>query len=421
MTPLAVDECALEAVTACLDAAADLAEARGGRRPLVELDPGHALAAVRSEALLRDADGRGIGGFAPLSRLWRAADGWVRTHANYPWHRQALLATLGPEDGLERAIAALPALEVERRVYEAGGLAVAARTTDQWTFEPGPLISIEPTGQGQPPAPLSPVPNAARLSSRQPKSALPASALPASALPASGLRVLDLTRVIAGPVGTRMLAALGAEVLRVDSPRRPELSLHAFDGVIGKASTLLDADTPDGYAALQRLAGQADVIVTGYRPGAMRRLGLDTDRFPDKVVATLSAWGTAGEWGDRRGFDSLVQVATGIGWACGVDGARPGALPYQLLDHATGYLLAAGVLTALARGGGAHVSVSLVRTARWLLDHPPGRPQGEPGDFRTDLGNGWSGITPPGRLDGVPLRWPRLPPAYGQAPPAFTA
>jgi crotonobetainyl-CoA:carnitine CoA-transferase CaiB-like acyl-CoA transferase len=440
--PLAVDECALAAVSACLDAAADLAEARGGRRPEVTLDPAHVAAAVRSETLLRDPAGRGIEGFAPLSRLWRAADGWVRTHANYPWHRAALIRALG--DDIERAIAERPALEVERLVYESGGLAVAARTTEQWRAERAAAESGR-------------LADAARTTEQEhAERAVVESARPADAVhrneqahgergggddgpligiwptggrrePRATPRVLDLTRVIAGPVGTRMLGALGADVLRVDDPNRPELPLHAVDGVIGKASTLLDAATPGGAEALHRLAGDADVIVTGYRPGAMRRLGLDPDqiaeRYPGTVVATLSAWGTEAEWGNRRGFDSLVQVATGIGWRCSPDGERPGALPCQLLDHATGYLLAAGVLRALATGEGAHVSVSLARTARWLLEQPAGRAGApvDPDAYRVGLGNGWSGIAPPGRLDGAPLAWPRLPPAYGQAPAAFTA
>ncbi|GAA4259360.1 CoA transferase [Dactylosporangium darangshiense] len=420
-SPLAVADCAVASVSGCLAAAAELAHARGGRRPDVVLDTDHVAAAMRSEVLLRDPAGRAIEGFAPLSRLWPTADGWVRTHANYPWHRKALLAALGVDDGpdgdvrprLADAIAARAAAEVERLAYEAGGLAVAARTRAQWhTDGPGteavPLVSVVPTGAGVPlprPGPL----------------------------PMSHLRVLDLTRVIAGPVGTRMLGALGADVLRVDDPNRPELPLHAVDGVIGKASTTLDAGTEQGRQALQRLAAEADVVVTGYRPGALRRLGLDPDqiaeRQPGTVVATVSAWGTTGEWGRRRGFDSLVQIATGVGWAATADGTRPGALPCQLLDHASGYLLAAGVLTALARrartGEVAHVSVSLARTAQWLLDqgiHATHRDTGgeqRPDAYRVDLGNGWSGIGPPGRLDGRPLTWPRLPPAYGQSPAAW--
>jgi hypothetical protein len=138
---------------------------------------------------------------------------------------------------------------------------------------------------------------------------------------------------------------------------------------------------------------------------------------------TLSAWGTRGGWGARRGFDSLVQVATGIGWATSPDGQRLGALPCQLLDHATGYLVAAGALAALARrhrtGAASHVSVSLARTARWLLDQgprePAGEPAGDPDAYRVALGNGWTAIAPPGEIDGRNLTWPRLPPAYGSA------
>ncbi|MFF5228590.1 hypothetical protein ACFY3L_18625, partial [Dactylosporangium sp. NPDC000521] len=139
-SPLAVAGCATEAVAMCLDAAADLADARTGHRPAVSVDTGHVAAAVRAEALLRDPEGRGIDGFAPLSRLWPAADGWVRTHANYPWHRAALLAALGTdEEGLAATIAGMPALTVERLVYDAGGLAVAAR-------KPGELPGPDPTG-----------------------------------------------------------------------------------------------------------------------------------------------------------------------------------------------------------------------------------------------------------------------------------
>ena len=425
-SPLAVADCAVASVTACLMAAAELAVARTGRRPEIALDTAHVAAAMRSEAWLRDPAGRGIDGFAPLSRLWPAADGWVRTHANYPWHRAALLACLGVTDGpdaqvqapLADAIATRAAAEVERVVYDGGGLAVAARSQAQWQSD-GQTDATD----------MSPLVGMALLSRAVVPLAEP------DRLPAAGVKVLDLTRVIAGPVGTRMLGALGADVLRVDNPHRPELPMHAVDGVIGKASTTLDANTDTGRQALHHLLDHADVLVTGYRPGALRRLGLDpdqvADRHPGTIVVTLSAWGTAGRWGTRRGFDSLVQVATGIGWATSTDNIRPGALPCQLLDHATGYLIAAGALAALARrtrtGAATHVWVSLARTARWLLEQgiiPTVRsvddePQRQADTYRTTLGNGWTGISPPGHLDGHPLNWPHLPPAYAQAPPAW--
>ena len=142
-----------------------------------------------------------------------------------------------------------------------------------------------------------------------------------------------------------------------------------------------------------------------------------------------SDWGATPGWADRRGFDSLVQVATGIGWATSTDGTRPGTLPCQLLDHATGYLVAAGALAALAHrartGEATHVSLSLARTARWLLDQGPAPARASDAEdppaeaYRTGFGNGWTGISPPGRIDGQPLRWPHLPPAYTQAPPAW--
>ncbi|MDQ6781885.1 MAG: CoA transferase [Actinomycetota bacterium] len=428
-SPLAVTECAVSSVAACLMSAADLSLARCGRRPEIALDTEHVAVAVRSEAWLRDPAGHDMSGFAPLSRLWPTADGWVRTHANYPWHRAALLAALDETDGADAdveaglgdALAQRSALDIERVVYEAGGLAVAARSVDEWQqSEPGRaaatsgLVTTEPLGMGVGTSPM---------------------AFPGG-LPASGLKVLDLTRVIAGPVGTRMLGALGADVLRVDDPNRPELPLHTVDGVIGKASAIFDATTKAGVEVLHVLLDGADVLVTGYRPGALRRLGLDPDqvaeRHPGTVVVTLSAWGTSGPWGARRGFDSLVQIASGIGWATSRDGQRPGSLPCQLLDHATGYLVAAGALAALATrartGQASHVSLSLARTAQWLLEQgvraesKPATPEEaelQADAYRTPLGDGWSSISPPGRIDGESLRWPHLPPRYAQAEAAW--
>jgi crotonobetainyl-CoA:carnitine CoA-transferase CaiB-like acyl-CoA transferase len=422
-SPLAVAECAIGAVAACLLAAAELAEVRTGRRPEVALDTAHVAAAMRSEALLRDPAGSSERGFAPLSRLWPTGDGWVRTHANYPWHRAALLdafrlperpdAEIAPL--LAAALATQSSQQIEAEVFAAGGLAVAARTAREWyrsapgsAARTGPLVVTEPLGDAAP---------------------LP----PSGALPASRLRVLDLTRVIAGPVGTRMLAALGAEVLRVDNPHHPELPRSAIDGVLGKVSTTLDLTTRSGGETLHALLRDADVLVTGYRPGALGRFGLDphqvAERHPGTIVVSLSAWGSSGPWSSRRGFDSLVQIATGIGWATSSDGTRPGVLPCQLLDHATGYLIAAAIMAALAHRGrtgqARSAQLSLAHTAHWL--HQQGTRTAPPTDaepnsddpYRVSLGDGWTGIAPPGRLDGTQLSWPHLPPRYGQTPAAW--
>jgi len=251
--------------------------------------------------------------------------------------------------------------------------------------------------------------------------------------------VLDLTRVIAGPVATRYLAALGADVLRLDPPHRPELPIQTRDGLLGKRSALLDFDTPEGSARLHDLLSSADVLVHGYRPRALDRFGLApqalAERHPGLVVVGLSAWGSRGPWGDRRGFDSIVQAACGIAAAESPDGERPGALPCQLLDHGTGYLCAATVLRALAaqaaRGGTLFRELSLARTGHWLLSQPRGGPaaaaasasaSADPGAWLTTVGSSEGPVTvvkPLGRLDGRELAWPSPLTQYGGDPPEW--
>ena len=372
---LATTELALGSVAAAATAAAALTHARGGSLPFSRVDGRRVSAAFRSDRLLR-VDGRGMTGFAELSRFWPAADGWVRTHGNYPHHRARLLHVLGLSDdaGADDVAAAMSrrrARDVEEALAAAGGIGVAVRSSAEWRAEPHaaavdaqPLISWRDLSDGVGRA-LDPVPTGPLL-------------------PMAGIRVLDLTRVIAGPVATRTLALLGADVVRVDSPRLPEIEWQHVDTGMGKRSTLLDLDATDGRARFEELLAAADVVVTGYRPGALARFGLSPDelgaRHPGLVVASLSAWGESGEWGGRRGFDSIVQAATGIAMAESSDGTTPGALPAQALDHATGYLLAAGVMHALTRqlggAGAVGVEMSLVRTAHWLLDAVPGESPG---------------------------------------------
>ncbi|MDA3644657.1 CoA transferase [Saccharopolyspora indica] len=370
-----------------------------------ELAAEHVAAAVRSEAHFR-LDGRPPqDGFAPMSRFWRAADGWVRTHGNYPWHREALVRALGAPDyvaAVGSAIAELPAREVESRVVGAGGIAAAVRSPEQWRAEPqGQAVDAQPL-----------------VSARQVGGAAPRR---------GRFRVLDLTRVIAGPVCTRFLAALGADVLRIDPPHRPERP-GSHDALLGKRSAVLDARSPEGLARLHELLDGADVLVHGYRPGALDRFGLDfaslAERHPGLVVVSLSAWGNSGPWGERRGFDSIVQAASGIA-AIESTSDGPGALPCQLLDHGTGYLCAAAVLDGLRRqselGGTWLRELSLARTAHWLMDQPRTEYPAVPAtveQWLTSLAGGITAVAPPGCLDGRPLTWPFLQP-YGSAEPTW--
>ena len=368
---LAVSALAQATAAAAGLGAAELAAARGAPPPGVRIDSRAAAVAFRSERHLR------LGGepqvdWDPLSRFLPTADGWVRLHGNYPHHRARLLAALGlPEDApdlparVAAAVVGRPASEVEEAIFARSGVAAAVRSPSEWAAHPQgaaiaglPLLSLRRVAE----APLRPLP--------------PAPDRPL--LPAAGLRVLDLTRVLAGPVCCRTLALLGADVLRVDSPRLPEIAGHHLDTGFGKRSTLLDLADPGDWATFERLLAGADVAVTGYRPGALDGLGLSPEalieRRPGLVVGTLSAWGRTGPWADRRGFDSLVQAASGIARVEAGEAQEPAAMPAQALDHGTGYLLAAAVLRALARrtteGGSWHAQLSLAQTACWLLGAP---------------------------------------------------
>ncbi|WP_328435078.1 CoA transferase [Streptomyces sp. NBC_00425] len=432
---LPVRQLARACVGACALAAAELGARRAGlpETPEVRVDDAAVAAAFVSERQTL-VDDRAPVLFAPLSRFWRTADGWVRTHANYPHHRERLLSALGlPADAdsansrpaaVESVLAGRRAGDVEDAVHAAGGLAVALRTPRQWaSHEQAAAIAGRPLVERS------------RLDGARVRALAPVGGGPL--LPAAGVRVLDLTRVLAGPVATRTLALLGADVLRVDAPGLPELPDQHADTGFGKRSALLDLAVD--RRTFEELLATADVVVTGYRPGALDRFGLApealAERRPGVVVAQVSAWGAYGPWGDRRGFDSLVQAATGI---AAVEGSaeRPGALPAQALDHGTGYLLAAGVLRALteqsADGGARLVRLALARTAAWLTDDArsgegdPGQDVRRTGDDRLDP-TPWLAHTdsplgrlryvlPPVRFVGGPADWARPPGRWGADP-----
>ncbi|MEU6119725.1 CoA transferase [Streptomyces sp. NPDC047117] len=425
---LPVMDLARATVTVCALAGAELAAARtGGALPAVEVDDGAVATAFLSERHLR-IDGRAPAVFAPLSGFWHTADGWLRTHANYPHHRDRLLAALGlPESAGPEALAAelagRSAAETEAAVYAAGGLAVAVRDGKEWGEGPQgaavarrPLLRLEPLGAATPPL-RAPLPAGGPL------------------LPAAGLRVLDLTRVIAGPVATRTLALLGADVLRIDAPGLPESRDAHADTGFGKRSAVLDLGSRAGRATFEELLSYADVVVTGYRPGALDRFGLApealAERRPGIVVARLSAWGDYGPWGGRRGFDSLVQAATGIAVTEAAADGTPGVLPAQALDHGTGYLLAAAVLRALterSRTGGARLAtLALAQTAALLTDVLPRRAPG-PADaydpaVRLAETTGPLGrlrhALPPVSFAGGPANWARPPGEWSADTPTW--
>jgi len=344
-------------------AAAQVWKLRSGQSQDVAVDMRHAVVECRSERYLR-VDGK------PPPPAWDAIAGiyrtrdqrFVRLHTNFRHHRDAVCQLLNckPErDEVQAALMRWDGEAFETAAYASGCVVAMMRSYQEWSDLPHagalaalPLLSIEKIGEAAP----RPWPRGDR--------------------PLAGLRVLDLSRVIAGPVAGRTLAVHGADVLLISGPDLPASPWLTIDTGRGKLTSFVELKSEQGRDSLRELLASADIFLQGYRPQALAALGFspqDAARIsPGIVYVSLSAYGHAGPWAERRGFDSLVQTATGFnhaeGQAAGVDG--PKELPAQMLDHATGYLMAFGAMIAKARqsreGGSWHVRVSLARTGRWL-------------------------------------------------------
>ncbi|MBN8926728.1 MAG: carnitine dehydratase [Rhodospirillales bacterium 69-11] len=346
-------------------AAASLWRHRGGHRQRVTVDMRHAALEFLSERYVSLAGEAPKDPWDAIAGTYQCGDGrWVRLHTNFPHHRDGILRLLDcayDKAAVAEALKTWDAFAFEDAVAEAGLCATAMRSFAEW--------DAHPQGQAVPTLPLV---RLTRIGDA------PAQPLPPADRPLAGLRVLDLTRVLAGPVCGRTLAAHGAEVLNVASPNLPNLPLLLLDTNRGKRSAFIELREPAGQARLQALLRDADVFMQGYRPGGLADLGFGPAEVarqrPGIVYVSLSAYGSAGPWSGRRGFDSLVQTASGFNHAeaaaAGETAPRP--LPCQALDHASGYLLAFGTLAALHRrateGGSWHVQVSLARTGRWIRD-----------------------------------------------------
>lgn len=414
----AVGAAAQASLGAAALAAAHLHRLRGGHGQRLTLDM--ADAAFDSCGWFA-VDGRTPNPWDPLSGLYRCSpegrQGWVRIHANFAHHRDGALRLLGLPAGeattrqqVTDALAGWQAVDFEDAAAAAGLVAAAVRSFDEWDRHPQAIAL----------ASLAPV-TIRRIGDAAPRRW---PALAPADRPLTGLRVLELTRILAGPVAGRTLAAYGADVMLVNAPHLPNIASIA-DTSRGKRSVLLDLREAADQATLRRLAGDAHVFLQGYRPGGLARLGFGVDELarisPGIVCVSLSAYGHEGPWAMRRGFDSLVQSATGFNVAeaaaAGVD--EPRALPLQILDYCAGYLLAFGTQAALARqaheGGSWHVQVSLAGIGRWLRGFPrvadglrAGRPDFSGRAQDCDSGFGRLSVLPhPVVFSKTPARWDR--------------
>jgi crotonobetainyl-CoA:carnitine CoA-transferase CaiB-like acyl-CoA transferase len=408
-------------------AAGDLWATRGGPAPTpVNVDRGHAASIFRGERYLR-RDGEPVPAWDPISGYYTALDGrWLQLHANYPHHRAGIIALLGCEDTRQAVEAAIgsswTAQALEDALAARGMCCTMLRTRDEWLAHP----------QGQAVA-SQPIATLSDLISGAPS---PLTLNPDR--PLSGVRVLDLTRVIAGPVCTRVLAQHGADVLKVNSPNLPTVDVSVIDTGFGKRTCHLNLDQSADRDTLMDLAAEADVFVQGYRHGALRARGLSPEDIaavnPDIVYVSLSAFGTTGPWAERRGFDSLTQTASGIGaaGAAAADAAGTRPLPAQALDHGAGWLMAAGAMAALRlrhqRGGSRHFQTSLAQIGHFLAELGPVDALDVPDPTSDDVSQ-WldeiesdfgtlTHLTPPGRIDGI-RGYDSPPVKLGSHPPAW--
>ncbi|MGF6773203.1 crotonobetainyl-CoA:carnitine CoA-transferase CaiB-like acyl-CoA transferase [Paraburkholderia sp. GAS199] len=351
-------------------AAAEYFRLRTGRRQSVEVEMRRALASFRSERYLRIDNGPPPALRDPVMGFYATRDGrWIQLHTNFPHHLQGVLNVLGCANdraAVADAIRQWDGATLDQTLADAGLCAALIRTPEEWAAQEQakaiaalPLFEIERIGD----APAEAPPPSAARDDGAPR-------------PLGGVRVLDLSRIIAGPVGGRALAQHGADVLMINGPHLPNIAPLVIDNSRGKRSAVVDLRDAVGRETLQGLARDTDVFLQAYRPGALAAHGFGPAELarlrPGIVYVSVCAYSHEGPWAQRRGFDSLVQSASGIAHtereAAGWD--EPKHLPCQALDHATGYLAAFGAMAALARrateGGSWHVKVSLAQTGRWL-------------------------------------------------------
>ena len=402
-TPFRIGETTAASLAAVGLAASDLWELRTGRRQQIAVNARRATASLRSSKYMT-MHGKPAGAERhPIMGVYPAKNGrWSYLHCNFPNHRDAALGVLGveEEDGeaVRRAVAKWDALELEEAIIAANGAGGMVRSVDEWARHPQaaavaslPLLEIEKIGDSPP------------------------ESLPEGSRPLSGIRVLDLTRVLAGPTCARTLAEHGADVMKITAPHLPSIGAQEYDTGHGKLSAHLDLRQEDDLETMRELVRQADIFSQGYRPGALARRGLSPEQLaelrPGIIYITLSAFGRLGPWADRRGFDTVVQTVSGITHRQGelFPGVEPGPqfYPVSAIDYLTGYLMAFGAMVALARrvreGGSWLVRLSLAQTGRWLVNRgqvPESELQDVPDDFAPEEIERWSTTShvPDGKL-----------------------
>ncbi|WP_425450066.1 CoA transferase [Virgifigura deserti] len=419
----AVTDLACAAISAATLAVSELIGSQGKSIPAVTID--RRLSSFWFGWSIRPIGWEMPAVWDPIAGDYRTGDGWIRLHTNASHHRAAAEHVLGShvdKDGVARAAARWAKRDLESAIIDAGGCAAEMRSAQEWADHPqGRAVAAEPLAY-------------VTVADRTAYSCW----TPSPSRPLEGLRVLDLTRVLAGPVASRFLAGYGAEVLRIDPPGWDEPGVIP-EVTLGKRCALLDLRDRRGRAAFEVLLSEADILLHGYRPGALDGLGYDAVArraiSPGLIDVSLSAYGWSGPWAPRRGFDSLVQMSAGIAdagmrWR---QADKPTPLPVQALDHATGYLMAATTILAVNRrlreGTGTEARLSLARTAKLLVDAGDGYTSTPiPPETAADLAQtveatDWGDarrLNPPAAIEGAPMHWTRPATKIGSAKPTWS-
>ena len=431
-TSFRIGDTSTAALSAVGLAVSDLWESRMGRRQEVSVDARRATASLRSGKYMQ-MDGAGVSTERnTVMGVYPTKDGrWSYLHCNFPNHRAAALSVLGvaeDRDAVTKAVAKWNAQDLEDAIIEAKGAGGMVRTMEEWTKHPQAAAIAN-----------LPLMEIVKLADSPPE------ALPEGSRPLSGVRVLDLTRVLAGPTCARTLAEHGADVMKITGAHLPNIGYQEYDTGHGKLNAQLDLREMKDMETLRELVSQTDVFSQGYRPGTLGGRGLSPEELaelrPGIVYISLCAFSHMGPWASRRGFDTVVQTVSGITNRQGdlFPGATPGPqfYPVSAIDYLTGYLMAFGGMVALNRrvheGGSWLVRISLAQVGRWLVSQgeiPEADLKNIPAEFTPEEIASWSTVsdTPMGKLGHLgpvlslsetPPRWVRTSVPLGHHDPVW--
>ena len=431
-TSFRIGDTSTAALSAVGLAVSDLWESRTGRRQEVSVDARRATASLRSGKYIQ-LDGAGVSTERnTVMGVYPTKDGrWSYLHCNFPNHRAAALSVLGvaeDRDAVIKAVAKWNAQDLEDAIIEAKGAGGMVRTMEEWAKHPQAAAIAN-----------LPLMEIVKLADSPPE------ALPEGSRPLSGVRVLDLTRVLAGPTCARTLAEHGADVMKITGAHLPNIGYQEYDTGHGKLNAQLDLRETKDMETLRGLVSQTDVFSQGYRPGTLGGRGLSPEELaelrPGIVYISLCAFSHMGPWASRRGFDTVVQTVSGITNRQGdlFPGANPGPqfYPVSAIDYLTGYLMAFGGMVALNRrvheGGSWLVRISLAQVGRWLVSQgeiPEANLKNIPAEFNPEEIASWSTVsdTPMGKLGHLgpvlslsetPPRWARTSVPLGHHDPVW--